>query len=65
MIARCRSTHKIIHSSKEDAKRVITAMWAKNPSLKIGDLEAYECVYCHGIHIGHAKNRMKGKQYVK
>lgn len=57
MVKRCRTTHKIIHASTQEACKVLVSMKRKNPSLKIEEFNIYECPYCKGIHLGHKRKK--------
>lgn len=37
----------------KEAEKAVTRMWAKDASLKIGDLHWYHCPSCRHYHIGH------------
>jgi len=48
---------KIRYGHKETAERAVLAMRAKQTRHE--KLEAYECEYCEGWHIGHSRRRFR------
>ena len=44
---------KVYHAKRSKAEQGVLAMTRKHPGQKF---QVYECPWCHGFHVGHAKD---------